>query len=1242
MFKPSNTSRGLPNTSRGLPNTSRGLPNPRLPNPRLPNPRPLNWPLIIGSALVGLILLLAIFGPSLAPNDPREHKLIIQIDGKWKVPPYPAFTPGYPLGSDNLGRDLYSWLLWSIRPTMLLLLSVAGLRMSLGVVMGVGAGYSDRWLGRVCDSLIAAALAVPALLAALIVITAVGFHLGVWSFVLGLAITGWAETAQLVREQTRTIKSQQAVEAAHALGATHGQIFFLHILPQVMPMIWMLLAFEISNTLVTTAGLGFLGYYLGGAVFTEVDDFVYQRISEMPELGQMLATAWMVLDEPWAMVAAGTVVFLIVLAFNLVGEGLQQRLTRNLGGLRKLYTHIAGYVLPWLSDIFSPRVRLVLTTGALLSLIGGGWWWRSHNAPNVPSAATVNHNAGTISTPASLVGTPHRATVTPPMPPTSRLPVPGGHIWASERHDPWGTLWLGDLGPQTAVIGWTFETDAALTGGPAIAADGTLYVSTASGAVLALSSAGEPLWEAALTSHNAAVGAPALSSDGTLYVVDLAAGLSAFSPVGDFLWHRPADFTGQGYTSPIVAPSGDLYYLASRSGSLVIIALTPNGAPRWQTALAFSVSRTPPQLSPSGAWLFWEDKVIATADGTILPPMPEVDDIPSPDEHYRSGADGNAYLREGGRFQVLHTTDAGLIRGEKQVRWYIGGQEQTQFNNVKDSGATADGIAWQVGNSRFGSSTQVMWGALAEGGMMPALNEQRFSVLAQPQVLAVDAVATLYLCGTKGVGHDYCYAVPYQQAEPLWDLGLPADEHITGGALAPYTLYLATDAGRLYVIGSPSATHTLQGHNADVDTASAAHAATLVSATPPWESPLLPGDHPWPAANHDPWGTRWTAAIGPQAGAIAWTYQNPVGFSSAPVVANDGTLYLGTLAGTLLALEATGDLRWVGKLNGGAVGSPALGAEGTVYVTDSGGFLSAFTPDGELLWLHHATNIITRTLHGQVQPLPLEGLSPAGTGPVVAPDDGTLYYSLATETMQHEIDVYLRGEVMIAVSPAGLSVLEHPPSIWSNRAMPRFLPGEAALVWSTGSIVGRNADCDPTPLYAYVQELHGDDGLRRGIFNGANGKSYLAYRRTFIQWSLENGEVTALNTFTWEAEPSPGIVQTLGATPDDTVWMFFRGGKFVWVPPSADQNSPDQSLGVIGPVRFPLESEVIAVDVHKTVYGCGNSMGKAPECMAYAMGTEDPLWHITLAEGETVLGGALVSGVLYVATEEGNLYAIGD
>ena len=103
--------------------------------------------------------------------------------------------------------------------------------------------------------------------------------------------------------------------------------------------------------------------------------------------------------------------------------------------------------------------------------------------------------------------------------------------------------------------------------------------------------------------------------------------------------------------------------------------------------------------------------------------------------------------------------------------------------------------------------------------------------------------------------------------------------------------------------------------------------------------------------------------------------------------------------------------------------------------------------------------------------------------------------------------------------------------------------------------------------------------------------------------------------------------------PDGTRWMFFRGGKTIWI---------GQDDAVSGPVAFPLQSMLIGVDQDQVLYGCGSSQGKAPECMAYRPDAADALWRVRLGEGEKVRGGALAEGMLYVTTDSGFLYAIGD
>ncbi len=886
-----------------------------------------NWTLIIGGLMALLILALAVCGPTLAPQDPREQKLIIQVGNKWLIPPYPAFTPGYPLGSDNLGRDLFSWLLWSVRPTLILVVVVAALRMILGLLIGVGAGWSDRRAGRFFDGLITSALAVPTLLAALIVITAVGFHVGVWAFVIGLAITGWAETAQLVREQTRTIRSQDAVEAAVALGASGGQILFLHIVPQVMPMIWMLLAFEISNTLVTTAGLGFLGYYLGGAVFTEVSDFVYQRISGMPELGQMLATAWMVLDEPWAMVAAGTLVFAIVLAFNLIGEGLQQRLTRHLGGSRALYTRLAGDVLPWFDErLTQPLTALVqrrafraLAALLLIAALGGGaMWWRAARTP-------------------TMTPTPEIAATEMPGAQGAALTTPGNHICGNEGGDPWQTRWLNVTGPLTSTVQWTFEAGG-FTGGPVIDADGVIYAATKDGTVYALDAAGDVQWQTMVTAQP--VGSPALSPDGALYVADKD-GLNAISTQGEALWRFTPEDGKPATSGPVVGPEGTIYYKTLSS----LWALAPDGTLRWQAPITETATATPPRLSPDGQAVFWESFAFNVADGSPYA-WGDILTLNEPLRQVLVGADGNLYHRYDVRMlRVVPATT------ESRSALVFDGAQHNIYGGL-DAGVTPDGRPWLASYIQFGLG--FYW--FAEDGMPDGLLKV---IDARKMFLAgIDRQNTAFICSDFYDAVAECVAFAPGSSQPLWRTRLNGVKLIAGAALAEGRLYVTTADGKLFAIGE-----------AEVS------APGVVAQTAIVEKLLTPGGHLWAAERGNPWGTMWSSIVGPQQPETAWTFEAEAGLSGGPAVSADGTLYITDAGpGHLYALNPAGETLWQTALVTSAVGAPALDARSDIYVVDLSGGLSAFTPAGQQLWRW----------------LP-EKVGRGYTGPIVAPDGVVYY-----------------------------------------------------------------------------------------------------------------------------------------------------------------------------------------------------------------------------------------------------------
>ena len=183
----------------------------------------LNWYLVFGGIFVALITFIAIFGPNFAPQDPMKENYALEVDGLIRTPPYRMFdVPGYILGTDRFGRDLFSRLLFAVRPTMIMVLSVAGVRLFLGVMLGMATGWLEGRKGRFLESLLSTTLSIPVLIAAIFGIYLVGIEKGLWAFIIGLGLTGWAESARVVSEQTRAIKNQTFVEAARALGASEG------------------------------------------------------------------------------------------------------------------------------------------------------------------------------------------------------------------------------------------------------------------------------------------------------------------------------------------------------------------------------------------------------------------------------------------------------------------------------------------------------------------------------------------------------------------------------------------------------------------------------------------------------------------------------------------------------------------------------------------------------------------------------------------------------------------------------------------------------------------------------------------------------------------------------------------------------------------------------------------------------------------------------------------------------------
>lgn len=302
------------------------------------SPRP-NRPLRLGLGLLGVLLLLALLGPALAPHDPAENVRILRDPfGQWHTAPFaPLLIPGYPLGTDYDGRDILSRLLYAVRPTLLMAVLAGLARTGIGLGIGLLAGWARGRAERLWDGLIQGAAAMPILIVAILLLYAAGDGRDTATFALALSATGWASTALLVRAQVRIIREARYVEAARALGAGGGGILRRHVLPQLATLMPIRLALETGATLLVLAELGFLGFYLGGGEVRAVarGDTAGAWsviIAGQPELAQLLSGGWQnFFQTPWLALWGGAAFFLAVLAFMALGEGLRRRAARRFG-----------------------------------------------------------------------------------------------------------------------------------------------------------------------------------------------------------------------------------------------------------------------------------------------------------------------------------------------------------------------------------------------------------------------------------------------------------------------------------------------------------------------------------------------------------------------------------------------------------------------------------------------------------------------------------------------------------------------------------------------------------------------------------------------------------------------------------------------------------------------------------------------------------------------------------------------
>ncbi len=257
---------------------------------------------LFGVALVLALLLIAMAAPAIAPYDP------IELNPKDRLLA-PSATHWF--GTDEGGRDIFSRIVFGARYSLLAALVVLSLAVTIGTTIGLVAGFAggkvDEALMRLTDMF----LAFPALVLAMGISAALGASL--LNSMIAIAVVWWPWYARLVRGQTLRLRQEQFVEAARASGASDTRMIARHILPNCWTPIIVQVTLDVGYAILTTASLSFIG--LGAQPPT-------------PEWGAMVATGKdYILDQWWLATFPGLAIFLAVMAFNLLGDGLQEALS---------------------------------------------------------------------------------------------------------------------------------------------------------------------------------------------------------------------------------------------------------------------------------------------------------------------------------------------------------------------------------------------------------------------------------------------------------------------------------------------------------------------------------------------------------------------------------------------------------------------------------------------------------------------------------------------------------------------------------------------------------------------------------------------------------------------------------------------------------------------------------------------------------------------------------------------------
>lgn len=262
---------------------------------------PKDLRILLGGGFILLLLLAAIFAPLISPFDPLEQDLLTATAG-------PFSEPGHYLGTDSLGRDVLSRLIYACRIALTVAFVAATLACVLGTLLGLLAGYFGGWWDALISRLVDIWMAFPPVLLSILLVAVLGT--GIHSVIAAIVVIDWTRFARVVRAEAKQQARLEYAEAATALGMGRGAILFREILPNVIPVVLVLLSLEMGISVIVEAILSFVGLSVS---------------TDTPTWGGMIAEGRQIIYQAWwVLVFPLVTLFLTVLAFNQLGDGLRQ------------------------------------------------------------------------------------------------------------------------------------------------------------------------------------------------------------------------------------------------------------------------------------------------------------------------------------------------------------------------------------------------------------------------------------------------------------------------------------------------------------------------------------------------------------------------------------------------------------------------------------------------------------------------------------------------------------------------------------------------------------------------------------------------------------------------------------------------------------------------------------------------------------------------------------------------------